>query len=116
MDNHSTALRVVIIGGGPGGTACALALQRKAAEKGQRVDITLIEGKQFLEEKHYNQCVGVLSQPLPDLLENDLGVEFPHQLCLIEIQGYVLHSSGEQITLQGAGEDSYAMRRVHFDQ
>jgi flavin-dependent dehydrogenase len=116
MDNHSEELRVVIIGGGPGGTACALALQRKAAEKGQHIDITLIEGKQFQEEKHYNQCVGVLSPPLPDLLENDLGISFPMQLCLVEIQGYVLHSTGEQITLQGAGEDSYAVRRVQFDQ
>lgn len=116
MENPSKELQVVIIGGGPGGTACALALQRKAAEKGQQVDITLIEGKQFLDEKHYNQCVGVLSPPLPDLLENDLGIPFPLQLCLIEIQGYVLHSSGEQITLQGAGEDSYAVRRVQFDQ
>ncbi len=116
MEKHSKELQVVIIGGGPGGTACALALQREAAEKGQQIQITLIEGKQFLEEKHYNQCVGVLSPPLPDLLENDLGIAFPMQLCLIEIQGYVLHSSGEQITLQGAGEDSYAVRRVQFDQ
>jgi flavin-dependent dehydrogenase len=108
--------RVVIIGGGPGGTACALALNRKAAELGRQVNITLIEGKQFLDEKHYNQCVGVLSSPLPELLENDLGIPFPMHLCLVEIQGYVLHSSGEQITLPGVREDSYALRRVQFDQ
>ena len=65
--------RVVIIGGGPGGSACALALQRKAAELGIKLQITLVEGKQFLDEKHYNQCVGVLSPPLPSLLEEDLG-------------------------------------------
>jgi flavin-dependent dehydrogenase len=116
MDENLNSLRVVIIGGGPGGTACALALQRQAAQHGRRVHITIIEGKQFLDEKHYNQCVGVLSPPLPELLENDLGITFPMQLCLVEIQGYVLHSSGEQITLQGAGEDSYAVRRVLFDQ
>jgi flavin-dependent dehydrogenase len=116
MDENLNSLRVVIIGGGPGGTACALALQRQAAQHGRRVHVTIIEGKQFLDEKHYNQCVGVLSPPLPELLENDLGITFPMQLCLVEIQGYVLHSSGEQITLQGAGEDSYAVRRVLFDQ
>lgn len=116
MGNQSEELRVVIIGGGPGGTACALALQRKAIESGREINIKLIEGKQFLEMKHYNQCVGVLSPPLPDLLENDLGIPFPMQLCLVEIQGYVLHSSGEQIILKGAGEDSYAVRRVLFDQ
>jgi len=116
MDENLEELHIVIIGGGPGGTACALALQRQAAQQSRKVQITLIEGKQFLDEKHYNQCVGVLSPPLPKLLENDLGIPFPMQLCLVEIQGYVLHSSGEQITLQGAGEDSYAVRRVLFDQ
>ena len=108
--------RVVIIGGGPGGTACALALRRKAAERGIQLQITLIEGKQFIDEKHYNQCVGVLSPPLPSLLKEDLGVVFPLNLCQIEIQGYVLHSSGEQIQLNGDEEASYALRRVQFDQ
>ncbi len=87
------ATQIVIIGGGPGGSACALALQRKAAELGKSIVITLIEGKQFLDEKHYNQCVGVLSPPLPDLLESDLGIPFPMHLCQVDIQGYVLHSS-----------------------
>ena len=108
--------RVVIIGGGPGGSACALALQRKAAELGIKLQITLVEGKQFLDEKHYNQCVGVLSPPLPSLLEEDLGIPFPLHLCQVEIQGYVLHSSAEQIKLAGDDGDSYALRRVQFDQ
>jgi flavin-dependent dehydrogenase len=108
--------RVVIIGGGPGGTACALALHRLAGEMGVKIQITLVEGKQFLDEKHYNQCVGVLSPPLPSLLEEDLGIPFPLHLCQIEIQGYVLHSSGEQIQLDGDEEASYALRRVQFDQ
>ncbi len=107
---------MVIIGGGPGGTACALALQRQADQQAIPVQITLIEGKQFKGEKHYNQCVGVLSPPLPKLLENDLGIPFPHQLCLVDIQGYVLHSSREQIRLKGDDEDSFALRRVQFDQ
>jgi flavin-dependent dehydrogenase len=112
----SQGSRVVIIGGGPGGTACALALHRLAGEMGVKIQITLIEGKQFIDEKHYNQCVGVLSPPLPSLLEEDLGVVFPLNLCQIEIQGYVLHSSGEQIQLDGDEEASYALRRVQFDQ
>ncbi|MGB5845654.1 MAG: NAD(P)/FAD-dependent oxidoreductase, partial [Anaerolineales bacterium] len=108
--------RVVIIGGGPGGSACALALQRKATQLGVSLHITLIEGKQFLDEKHYNQCVGVLSPPLPALLEADLGIPFPMHLCQVDIQGYVLHSSSEQIKLEGEDGDSYALRRVQFDQ
>lgn len=108
--------RVVIIGGGPGGTACALALQRKADRQGLKPKITIIEGKQFLDEKHYNQCVGVLSPPLPDLMEDELGISFPFDLCQVEIQGYVLHSSVDQITLEGEDGTSYAVRRVQFDQ
>ena len=108
--------RVVIIGGGPGGSACALALQRKADRLGLKPQITIIEGKQFLDEKHYNQCVGVLSPPLPELLEDELGISFPYDLCQVEIQGYVLHSSANQITLEGDDDTSYAMRRVQFDE
>lgn len=116
MNKTSELGRVAIIGGGPGGTACGLALQRLANEMGKPVQITLIEGKQFTNEKHYNQCVGVLSSPLPQLLEEKLGIPFPHNLCQIEIQGYVLHSSGEQIRLEGNDDESYALRRVKFDQ
>ena len=107
--------RVVIIGGGPGGTACALALDRLSAETGRWIEITVIEGKQFTEERHYNQCVGVLSPPLPTLLEDQLGIPFPHALCLVEIGGYILHSAGEQINLQGEKDGSIAVRRVQFD-
>ena len=89
MDASLSALpdngRVVIIGGGPGGTACALALHRLSAEMGRQVHITLLEGKEFTNERHYNQCVGVLSPPLPSLLEEGLGIPFPYQLCQIEI-------------------------------
>lgn len=108
--------RVVIIGGGPGGAACALALQRKADRQGLKPQITIIEGKQFVNEKHYNQCVGVLSPPLPDLLEEELGISFPLDLCQVEIQGYVLHSSVDQIKLDGDDGTSYAVRRIQFDQ
>jgi flavin-dependent dehydrogenase len=37
-------------------------------------------------------------------------------LCQVDIQGYVLHSSSEQIKLEGEDGDSYALRRVQFDQ
>src|SRR3972149_3687453 len=60
--------RVVIIGGGPGGTACALHLSQQAEQLGRSVQITLVEGKQFSGEQHYNQCGGVLEAPVPGLL------------------------------------------------
>ncbi len=111
----SDGSRVIILGGGPAGTACALALRRLAANMGRSIQITLVEGKQFAGELHHNQCVGVLSPPLPSLLENELGIPFPHHLARTKITGYILHSAGEQITLDGGEEPSISVRRVLFD-
>lgn len=106
---------IVIIGGGPGGTACALALHSLAGEMGLKIRITLIEGKRFTREQHYNQCIGVLSPPLPDLLEKSLGVPFPHHLSHRSIRRYVLHTAHEQITIDDDQEPSQALRRIQFD-
>lgn len=107
--------RVVIIGGGPGGAACALALKSLAGELNRPVQVTILESKHFTGERRYNQCVGVFSPPLPALLENRLHVPYPHHLIRNEIQGYVLHSAGERIRLDGDEEASHAFRRVQFD-
>jgi flavin-dependent dehydrogenase len=115
-DHLADRSHAVIIGGGPGGTACALAIDRMAAKMGRQVHLTLLEGKQFKGQRHYNQCVGVISPPLPDLLDKKLGIPFPHHLCLMEIDGYVLHGIKDQILLQGDHEKSYALRRVEFDE
>ena len=106
---------VAIIGGGPGGTACALALQRMATEMGRKIRLTIVEGKQFVGEMHYNQCVGVLSPPLPELLTEKLGVRFPYRLCRNQITSYIIHTAREQITLD-EGQPSNALRRVQYDE
>jgi flavin-dependent dehydrogenase len=105
---------VVIIGGGPGGTACALALHRLAREMGRKIKITVVEGKQFSQEQHYNQCVGVLSPPLPQLLEKDLDVPFPHHLSCGMIKRYILHTERETITLNDE-HHSTVLRRIEYD-
>jgi len=107
--------KVVIIGGGPGGTACALALLKFARQKAIDIDITIIEGKEFTEKRHHNQCVGVLSPPLPSLLEDTLGIPFPNNICIGEIKQYLLYNGGEKIQLNDEGEPSRAVRRVLFD-
>ncbi len=107
--------RVVIIGGGPGATACALALRRLAAQMGRHVQITLVEGKQFAGERHHNQCVGVLARPLPEILEKQLDVPFPYHLSRGEITGYVLHAAGQEVLLESRTQPDIALRRVHFD-
>jgi flavin-dependent dehydrogenase len=115
MGPLSEGSRVVIIGGGPGGAACGLAALRLAAARGIRLGVTIVEAKEFTGERHYNQCLGVLSPPLPSLLEQDLGLPFPWHLSRGQIQEYVLHSEHEKLTLRGEHYPSVALRRVQFD-
>ncbi len=109
--------RVVIIGGGPGGCACAIALARLGREMGRRIEVTLYEGKTFAGERHHNQCVGILSPPIDRILQEHLGVPFPWHLVQRRITGYVLHGERRTLVLDGADDDevSYALRRVQFD-
>lgn len=107
--------RVVIIGGGPAGVACGLTCLRLAQARGLSIAVTIVEGKEFDQERHHNQCLGVLSPPLPTLLEQDLGLRFPWQLSRGQIREYVLHSGHEQLSLCGEHFPSVALRRVQFD-
>lgn len=107
--------RAVIIGGGPGGVAAAVALKQGARAMGRDVRVILVEGKQFAGERQYNQCAGVLSPPIAELIERDLGVPFPHKLSRGAITGYVLHTARREIVLDGEAEPSIALRRVQFD-
>lgn len=106
---------VAIIGGGPGGAACAIRLRREAREAGRAIRVVLFEGKDF--SLHYNQCVGVLSPPLSALLKDELGLTLPAGLVKQEIKGYRLHCCGEEILLADGEteEPTYAVRRSHFD-
>jgi flavin-dependent dehydrogenase len=92
-----------------------MALHELSKKMGRDIEITILEGKQFLNEHHYNQCVGILSPPLPDLLEEDLGIPFPYHLGRSEIRGYTLHTSKEQVFVADEEETSIALRRVQFD-
>jgi flavin-dependent dehydrogenase len=106
---------VAIIGGGPGGAACAIALKYLAAETRREIDVILYEGKVFSGETHYNQCVGVLSPPIERIVTDELKIPFPHHLVRDKIGTYVLHSDRQAIELSGGEEPSYTLRRVHFD-
>jgi flavin-dependent dehydrogenase len=106
---------VAIIGGGPGGAACAIALRNMAAETGTEIDVVLYEGKVFRGETHYNQCVGVLSPPIERILAEELAIPFPHHLVQGRISSYVLHSDRQAIELHDDQEPSCTLRRVHFD-
>ena len=107
--------RVVIIGGGPGGVASAIALKEGARALGKNVKVTIVEGKLFAKEQHHNQCVGVVSPPIDELMERGLGVPFPHHLTGCNIYGYVLHSNQQEIVLDGEEKPSISLRRIQFD-
>ncbi|MDD5467876.1 MAG: NAD(P)/FAD-dependent oxidoreductase [Anaerolineales bacterium] len=107
--------RVIIIGGGPGGVSCALALHKISAHLGRHLNITILENKEFATERQYNQCVGVLSPPIASLFEEQLGLAFPFHLKRDFIKGYILHAGNEQILLEDNGDPSISLRRVQFD-
>ncbi len=105
----------VVIGGGPAGVATAIALQQGARALGRKLRIVVVEGKQFAGEQHHNQCVGVLSPPVMELFQTDLGIPFPRHLIRDTITGYVLHTPRRQIILDGQAEPSVTLRRIQFD-
>ncbi len=106
---------VAILGGGPGGIACALALRRHAERLGRRIEVLVFEAKRF--DVDHNQCAGVLSPPLQAILREELEIELPPSLIQREIQGYVLHAGVESLVLDGHeyGGASLAVRRCEFD-
>jgi flavin-dependent dehydrogenase/ribosomal protein S18 acetylase RimI-like enzyme len=113
---------VVIIGGGPGGSACAIRLLQGAASRGLRLRVLVFEGKDFAV--HANQCVGVLSPPVEEVLERELDVRLPRELIKRQIFGYRLHGARENIFLTGhgataaatgRGRATYAVERAEFD-
>ena len=106
---------VVVIGGGPAGTSCAIALARARRESGGGPRVVLVEAKRFGE--HHNQCAGVLSAPGPRLLSVALGGAVPETIYQRRIAGYVLHGSDRALRLDGEalGETPLVLRRVELD-
>lgn len=112
LQNNSV---VVIIGGGPAGSTCAIKLKKLALKKGINPRIIIYEGKRFEKKSYYNQCLGVLSPPLKSIMEEELAVPFPWHIIQKEIGGYFIHSDHNTIKLAGEHDPSYACRRVEFD-
>ncbi len=106
---------VAIIGGGPAGASCAIALLNAAQAKGVQIEVVIYEGKDFSGEFHHNQCVGVLSPPLDSVLSDGLGVAFPSHLVQRTVTKYVLHSDHQDLELEGEGAPAYTVSRVRFD-
>jgi len=106
---------VVVIGGGPAGTSCAIKLKKLADLRRDKLRIFVYESKQFEKKSYYNQCLGVLSPPLKKIMEDDLEVPFPWHIIQKKINGYFIHSEHNVLKLSGEHDPSYACRRIEFD-
>lgn len=106
---------VAIIGGGPAGASCAISLLSHAEVKGINIKVVLYEWKSFDDDTH-NECAGVLSPPIKEIMESDLGVPFPDHLVESCIKGYYLHSDENVVKLDGGSHEvSYGVLRTRFD-
>lgn len=108
-------LIIVIIGGGPAGSSCAIKLKKLAEQKGIDPRIIVYEGKRFEKKTYYNQCLGILSPPLEKIMKEELEVSFPWPIIQKKITGYFIHTDNNVLQLYGEHEPSYACRRVEFD-
>ncbi len=115
LKNSKKNLTIVIIGGGPAGSSCAIKLKRLAAFYRIQPRIILYEGKRFESKRFYNQCLGVLSPPLDEIIEEELGIPFPWEIIQRNIEGYHICTQKQDLKLSGKNEPSYACRRIEFD-
>lgn len=106
---------IVIIGCGPAGASCALKLRALTLSRAAGLRIIVYEGKPLERKSYFNQCLGVLSPPLEQIMEGELGVPFPWPIVQRKIEGYIIHSDRNAMTLAGEHAPSYACRRVEFD-
>jgi len=111
-----TISRVLIVGGGPAGCACALALRLGSQARGEPVEVLLLEPKRF--GRHFNQCAGVVMPGQIDDVLREWGTSLPRRLIQRDVGGYVLHADHDRIELppQAGDPASSATRRVRLDQ
>lgn len=106
---------VVIIGGGPAGASCAVALKRGAAKLNRNINVIIYEPKDF--DVVQNQCVGVLSPPFEEVLRDKLGMALPEEIVQRRITSYVLHATNSEVELSGEDKlgPTYSTRRKDLD-
>jgi flavin-dependent dehydrogenase len=84
-------------------------------QRQQSLEVTIVEAKDFDGLHHHNQCLGVLSPPIVELLEQELDLAFPYHLSRGEISEYVVHGGKQSLPLLSEDFPSIALRRVQFD-
>ena len=108
--------RVAVVGGGPGGAACAIRLLRESERRGLRLRVVVYEPKEF--PRQHNPCVGVLAPPTAEILREQLGLDLPAALVKRTIKGFRLHGDHNDVELRAPAteEPSLMVSRSEFDQ
>lgn len=108
--------RVAIIGGGPGGAACAIRLLEESKRSGMNLQVFVYEPKQF--PRQHNPCMGVLAPPTAEILRERLNIELPPALIKRTIKGYRLHGDRHDIELRAptTEEPALMVSRSEFDE
>jgi len=97
---------VLIIGGGPGGSSCAAALQRRGME------IIVLDKKSFPRDKI---CAGWVTPPVFDVLGID-PADYPQELVIQPITAFRTGMmGGREVATQYDRIVSYGIRRCEFD-
>ncbi|MHB1131166.1 MAG: NAD(P)/FAD-dependent oxidoreductase [Chloroflexota bacterium] len=106
---------MAIMGGGPAGSACALALLQGAAARQIDLRVIVFEPKDFRTQR--NVCAGVLSPPFGSLLTG-LGLALPERLVQRRIDAYELHTDDARLLLANqanSGDATLATDRADLD-
>ncbi|MBI5376802.1 MAG: hypothetical protein HZA77_15315 [Candidatus Schekmanbacteria bacterium] len=107
--------RVVIIGGGPAGSSCAIRLLKLAKESGKDIKVTIFEGKDYSVD--YNQCMGILSPDAIRVFFSLVGQRASAPLFRNRIERYTLCTESEKVDLIRREDNKpfYTVRRSEMD-
>lgn len=106
-------LRIAVIGGGPAGSVCALALLYYARRAERDVEVVIFDRKSFVDfgPRGCNMCAGVISDTLVRNLEH-LGIVIPPAAIQQEILGYQMETRAGSLRLgRPARSTIYAVYR-----